>query len=120
MVARRDGPVEVVLSEDAQHGIVREKSDLLRVKCAEKVRRKVLVGCALTSDCQNKLHKTRDDVLLVPRLRLGPQYRLRLESKSKFRLRNIDAEVDVLDYARAVERAEPVGCDFVFQLLLAE
>ena len=84
------------------------------------MRRKVLVGCALTSDRQNKLYKTRDDVLLVPRLRLGPQYRLRLESKSEFRRRDIDAEVDVADYARTVERAEPVGGDLVLQLLLAE
>ncbi len=49
-----------------------------------------------------------------------PEHWFRIVAKGKLRRRDIDAEVDVPDDARAVERAEPVGGDLVLQLLLAK
>ena len=42
------------------------------------------------------------------------------EPQSKFGRGDINAKVDVADYASAIERAEPVCCDLVLQLLFAE
>ena len=120
VVARRDRPVEVVFAEDVQDDVVGEEGDLLRVKRPEEVRREVLVGGMLAANRQDELDETRNNVLPVARLRLCPKRRFRLVAKGKFGRGDVNAEVDVADNPRAVERAKPVGGDLVLQLLFSE
>ena len=119
VVAGGHVPVEVVLGEDVEDGVVGQEGDLLRVERAEEERRTLRVERAGAADGEDQLHEALVDVLAHTRLGLGPERVLRLV-EGELGGGDGHAEVDLADDARGVKGREPVRRDLVLQLLLKQ
>ena len=110
MIARCDGPVEVVYVENILNAYVGNKGDLAKIESPKERGRQSLVERACFADSQDQLYEHCRHIVIAG-FCLGPKQRHSAKQRVLFRQ---NAKVDVPNDLSRIERAEPVAADLVF------